>query len=166
MNLSFWAQSNFYCCKQSLNRLYHSSIHPSIPPAPDFCKLNSISVFSSFCLLSSHHYPSMVGGLTLSGSLHVLALGLCRQPSPGLGSFSQSCPEVAKVGFIELRSRVYDECMGPSVLAHAHHRTNLFGLRPFLSEVACLTTVIRKSDFEVARHSYIFQSLDVNYFAI
>ena len=96
-----------------------------------------------------------------------IRLGLSMYPSPllhpRLGLIVDDISTGCRVDFVKYR--VYDKCMGPSVLAHRCHRTNLFGLGPFHSEAACSTTVILKSDIQGCKTFQRFQSHDVKHLA-
>ena len=87
------------------------SLHEQMSPN---CGLVIIIIFysSSPNLLSS--LPLYGVGLTLSGPLHILALGNLRAMLTCAGVLNQSCPEVARVGLLELCSRVYDVMRSPS----------------------------------------------------
>ena len=94
--------------------------------APNRFFLSSLPV-----LLSS--LPRYSGGLTISGSLHILASGNLRATLSCVRVLSQSCPEVARVGFIELRIRVW---------TNFFRQCNPFTLMGFVS-----TTALHSSGF-------------------
>ena len=85
---------------------------PILTPPTSWLPVAGLQFFSSLSFLLSS--LPLYGG-PLSGSLHVLDKETCKRLLSSLGVFSQSCPEVAWVVYVALRSRVSCTFKGGSI---------------------------------------------------